>query len=222
MEEAAAMHGDGKAILYSVILIFSCVAVAAVIIKTKAFGSLTSEVARKIVHIGVCNWYFIWRYSFESDVLAILGLLTAAVANTVVTIKSGNKRWGLTYYPLSIIFIIICTAYLKTGTYVSAGVAILGMGYGDGLAALFGRLCTEKNYKKLSKNMPHSQGKSLGGSLAFLVTVTVISMAFGFPFHLAVLIALAGALCEAYTPYGLDNFTVPGVLFIISTLLERI
>lgn len=216
------MHGDLKAILYSALLIFSCVAVAAVIIKTKAFGPLTSEVARKIVHIGVCNWYFIWRYSFESDVLAILGLLTAAVANTFVTLKSGNKRWGLTYYPLSIILIIVCVVYLKAGTYTAAGVAILGMGYGDGLAALFGRLCTQKKIKGLERTIPHSQGKSAGGSLAFIIAVTVIASTFGFPIHFALLIALAGALCEAYTPYGLDNFTVPGVLFIISTLLEKL
>lgn len=216
------MHGDVLAIAYSVALIFFCVAIAALIIKTKAFGELSGEVARKVVHIGVCNWYFIWRFCFESAILPILGLLVAAIANTVVTIKNGNKRWGLTYYPLSIILVVCSVVFLGKGTYVSAGVAILGMGYGDGLAALCGRLCTQKKIKTLSLSIPGEREKTLGGALAFVVAVTVIASAFGFPLYWSLLIALAGALCEAYTTYGLDNFTVPGILFIMSSLLEKL
>lgn len=218
----AVMHGDVLAVAYSVGLIFSCVAIAALIIKTKVSGELSGEVARKVVHIGVCNWYFIWRFCFESEILPILGLLVAAIANTVVTIKNGNKRWGLTYYPLSIIMVLCSVSFLGKGTYVSAGVAILGMGYGDGLAALCGRLCTEKKIKTLSLSIPGARGKSVGGSLAFMVAVSVIASAFGFPVYISIGIALAGALCEAYTPYGLDNFTVPGILFIMSSLLEKL
>ncbi len=216
------MHGDLTAVIYSVLLISLCVGAAVLILKAKPFGALTEEVARKVVHIGVCNWYFIWRFCFETDALAILGLLVAAIANTAVTVKNGNRRWGLTYYPLAIIMVISCVSFWGKGSYVSAGIAILGMGYGDGLAALCGRYFTEKKVRILSRPLPCSHGKSAAGTLAFIVSVSIIALAFGFPLYWSLLIALAGAICEAYTPYGLDNFTVPGILFIMSVLLETL
>ncbi len=227
------MHGDLWGLVLSVVLIGFFLGVSFLIVKfgKKRLGSSCSEVARKVVHIGVSNWFFIYLYVFETDVWPIAGLAAFTVMNAVLNVSGGLKtvmgqedkkrNWGLVQYPVSIIILIVLKM-LGVGDSVALGCAILGMGYGDGLASIFGRALKSR---KISEKNP----KTLAGCITmFVVTFIVIVLMKRFIGNVtaasglipvALLGALAATLVEAFTPFGLDNISVPVVIYLIAGLL---
>ena len=226
------MHGDALGLLLSVLLIGLCLGFSFVVAKygKKGLGESRSEVARKIVHIGVSNWFFIYAHVFESDLWPIVGLASFAVINAVMNISGGLSRlmaqestkrnWGLVQYPISIILLILIRK-MGFGDIVAFGCAVLGMGYGDGLASLVGRHVKSKRIGKNSK-------KTIAGSLTMAVVtfavVFIIKTCYGnLPVSESLLSALAccvaATLVEAFTPFGLDNISVPLTIYVIAGLL---
>ena len=144
------MHGDALGLFLSVLLISACLGLSYLVAKygRKRLGDARSEVARKIVHIGVSNWFFIYAHVFEGDLWPIVGLASFALINAVLNIsgllaklmaqESTKRNWGLVQYPISIILLILIRK-AWFGDMAAFGCAVLGMGYGDGLASLAGR-----------------------------------------------------------------------------------
>ncbi|MBQ3372274.1 MAG: DUF92 domain-containing protein, partial [Oscillospiraceae bacterium] len=194
-------------LLLSILLVFICFVIAYPVSKKNP------ETARKIVHIGAAHWYFIYAGFFTSPVPALIGLpvvaaLVAAANATGMFDKAlgqGNKKrnWGLVWYPVSI-FIMILMGKSGIGGMTELGVGLLGMGWGDGLAAIVGM--------KFGKHRLNT-GKSLEGMAAFFAAVTVIAFLFTHNILLSVVCGLTGAVFEFMTPFGLDNITVPLVLY---------
>ena len=194
-------------LLLSILLVFICFVIAYPVSKKNP------ETARKIVHIGAAHWYFIYAGFFTSPVPALIGLpvvaaLVAAANATGMfdkTLGQGNKKrnWGLVWYPVSI-FIMILMGKFGIGGMTELGVGLLGMGWGDGLAAIVGM--------KFGKHRLNT-GKSLEGMAAFFAAVTVIAFLFTHNILLSVVCGLTGAVFEFTTPFGLDNITVPLVLY---------
>ena len=104
----------------------------------------------------------------------------------------------------------------------SVGCAILGMGYGDGLAALVGRKLG--NRKLNFKSNKTVAGFGTMATVTFII-VFIVKLSFGttapvyLVFLLSIACALIAALVEAYTPFGLDNITVPLIIFFVSGLV---
>ena len=103
---------------------------------------------------------------------------------------------------------------------VHAGlIAILVMGYGDGLAAVIGTA-----YGK----HPLVFGKSVEGTVAMFVAsfaVTAIAMLVVAPagwLLSALVVAVVATAVELVTPKGLDNLSVPGVAFLAYLLITLI
>ncbi len=196
-------------ILYSLLLVFACFVFA------YPFSKKKPEIARKIVHIGAAQWYFIYVHFFTEPTVALVGLIIVAACDGILNItgifhkvlgQSNQKRnWGLVWYPISV-FIMILLSTFGNGGMISLGIGFLGMGWGDGLAALVGN--------KWGKHKLGSS-KSLEGAAAFFITVTVISFLFTQNILLSVVCGLTGAAFELTTPFGLDNITVPLVLYVI-------
>lgn len=227
------MHGDLAGVLLSVALIGVCMGLSFVVARygKKTFGKLCPEVARKMVHIGVSNWFFIYAHVFETDLWPVLGLAGFAVINAVLNLTGGlhavmgqdstKRNWGLVQYPLSIIMLIALRHY-GVGDMVCVGCGILGMGYGDGLASLVGM-------KVRSHRLPGRTKKTIAGTVTMaLVTFAVVvvlnlSYRVGVDTLRVVLIGLLTGICaavvEAYTPFGLDNITVPLMIFLLSGLV---
>lgn len=232
-EEAVDMHGDLLGILLSVILIALCLAIAFIVSKfgKRRLGDASSEIARKIVHIGVSNWFFVYYHVFESDIWPILGLGVFTVINLILNVsgslavlmgQSSKKRnWGLVEYPISVILLIVLKM-LGVGDAVCVGCGLLCMGYGDGLAALVGRAIKSKKFGLGGK-------KSVAGSVTMALVTFVIFIALklgygsaastGAVVLVALLAALLATLVEAYTPFGLDNISVPLTIYIVSVLV---
>ena len=222
-EAAADMHGDALGLLLSVLLIALCLALAYVVTRfgRRLFGDSCPEVARKVVHIGVSNWFFIYCYVFESDLWPIVGLASFALINAYMNVSgllgklmgqdSTKRNWGLVQYPLSII-ILIALKSMGIGDMVALGCAVLSMGYGDGLASLVGRSLKSRRLGSWTK-------KTIAGSLTMacitFIIVIILNISIGgtsFSSNLvltAALVSVVATAVEAFTPFGLDNLSVP-------------
>lgn len=202
-------------ILFSLLLVFVCFAVAYPVSRKNP------EIARKIVHIGASHWYFIYAACFPSPVPALIGLAVVTVLVGILNVTGvfdkalgqSNKRrnWGLVWYPVSI-FVMILLGRIGIGGTTALGVGLLGMGWGDGLAALIGM-----KYGKHRLNT----SKSLEGLAAFFVAVTVIAFLLTHDILLSVVCGLTGAVFEFTTPFGLDNITVPLALYVTVALWPK-
>jgi len=170
------------------------------------FKKKDSEVARKILHIWVGNWFFIYKYLFETPHMAMLGLLGFAALNLFLEIRRfHSRRYGTIYYPLAVTLLLILTVR-GTGNITAVGCGIMVMAYGDGLAAIVGS-------KTHSRRMSFLLNKTVNGSITMFVVSTIILLLFGCPFVYALLIGFIAALIEAYSPLGLDNIFVPVIVF---------
>jgi len=227
------MHGDLLGLVLSVSLIAVCMAIAFLVSRfgKGRLGDASSEIARKIVHIGVSNWFFIYIHVFESDLWPIIGLGGFAVINLALNLSGGlsalmgqeskKRNWGLVQYPISVILMIVMKR-MGVGDTVCIGCGLLGMGYGDGLAALVGRSVKSMKFGLGGK-------KSIVGSLTmavvtFVVVVLLKSCYAGVEFGLALVLvsllcAVAATLVEAFTPFGLDNLTVPLAIYFLAGLV---
>lgn len=202
-------------LLFSLLLVFICFVIAYPVSKKNP------EIARKIVHIGAAHWYFIYAAFFTSPTPALIGLPVVAVFDGIMNItgrfgkalgQSNQKRnWGLVWYPVSI-FLMILLGNFGIGGMTALGVGLLGMGWGDGLAAIIGM--------KFGKHRFDTK-KSLEGSAAFFAAVTVIAFLFTHNIILSVVCGLTGAVFEFTTPFGLDNITVPLVLYVTAALWPK-
>jgi|SRR6056297_620809 len=189
-----------------------------------SFNYISGEVSRKIIHIGVSNWWLIAMNFMEHTYIAVIGPLSFILINTIsykqrlfpaMEDDAPRDNLGTIYFPISLfVLVLLCfSGYLP----LSAGAAgILIMGYGDGLAALVG-VHFGKTKIKIG---PWNTGKSYLGSTtmvgaSFIVVLLVLTMSSTIGTSVAgvagiALITASGAgLIELATPRGLDNITVP-------------
>ena len=214
----ADVHGNGIACFLSALLIGVFYAVSLFIKKSDTF------LARKILHIGVSNWAFIYMYVFDDKFLIPLsGLLVMAFVNLIVGFAdkaSGRDvmNVGTVEYPLIMALFLVLrklsVVSVDEKLFVNAfSCALLGMGYGDGFAAVIGR-----KYGKLS--FPFRKDKTVTGALVmffwvfvFIVIIMKCSLLY------ALIISAIAVIAEVYTPCRQDNITVPSVIFFLTLLL---
>jgi len=178
------------------------------------------EGTRKFIHIGVSNWFILARFLFEDKTyLAIIAPLTFIVLNylsyryNLVSAMERDEKsvndLGTVYYAISLTIITYFAFeydYLKEGLF-----AILVMGYGDGLSAVFGKFFGKK---KLYQNKSW-----LGTFTMFLVTMIIGLILFPELWYLMIFIALMMSMLELFTPKGLDNISVPLILFLFLVVI---
>ncbi len=182
-------------------------------------GKLPSEVVRKFIHITVSNWWFLPIFFFDSLTWAIIGPLSFILMNGAGVVtgfakqlgeRTLRRNLGLIYFPISLAILVLLVYTGKLPMW-AATIGVFTMGYGDGLAALIGRLYGKKKL---------FMGKSvLGSSVMFLSTLIVIILT-GIGFHLGdagtllffgkgILLALILTVIELVTPASIDNLSVP-------------
>lgn len=216
-------------VLLSVLPIFLIIGVATLL---QNQGKVNDEGARKIIHIGVSNWWIMAMILFTNPWWASVAPLTFIILNYISYRKNlfaamernGNGNLGTVYFPISLLVLSLLTFSsllpVSQPQFIGA-VGILVMGYGDGFAAVIGKKYGKHRWKS---------GKSVEGSLtmfiaSFVVTLTLAVVSTVTPSLviaglLAFGVAAVATLLEAYTPYGFDNLTVPlGSSFVYFILL---
>ena len=198
--------------------VFAILGIAAAFDKLNIFND---EGSRKFIHVGVSNWWLLAMFLFDQSTfyLAIIPPATFIVLNAisyrfnlVKPMERDNRTsndLGTVYYAISL-FIITFLAFYFDLLHLGA-LAILAMGYGDGLGAVLGH-----HFKglKLVGN------KTLVGFLTvFLVTLIIGLILFIASWPWIILIALSAALIELVTPKGLDNLSLPLGIFLLGVML---
>jgi phytol kinase len=197
------------------------------------FTSLSTEITRKVVHIGagqviLLAWWLsipAWIGLVASIVSSLVALLSYYLPILTSVNGIGRKSLGTFFYALSIGFLVAWFWPLGHPEYAAIGVLI--MTWGDGLAALVGQRWGNHPY--------HCWGvkKSWEGSLtmalsSLLVTGLILAGTLGVSWQIwsiALLVSLVATLLEVVSKFGIDNFTVPlgsaALAFYLTQLFER-
>lgn len=196
-------------IVLSFLLICAVLAVGAILARLGA----NPVVVRKVVHMGVGNWWFLEMRYLTTFRLAVVCPIVFIVLNTLFVLKAGGeseekRNYGLIYYPVSLLVLVILQ--FKAGLAPLACLTgVMVMAYGDSFAGIFGRL-----YGSLHFKGPFKEKTVLGTAMMFFVSLLVASVCLENLTAGALVAAVAAAL-ELVTPLGLDNLSVP----ILSALL---
>ena len=177
---------------------------------------VSAETTRKIIHIGVIHWWLIAIAFIDSTWVALIGPLSFIVINSLnVNLRlipgiqrKESKDFGTVYYAVSLS--MITYAAYEFNMVTAASIALFVMGYGDGFAALIGKKVPSK---KLRPN------KSIGGSLTMVLVSFGVSYYWSQDVVISFVIAITAGVVELFSPKGLDNLTVPFIIFVLAGLL---
>jgi phytol kinase len=189
----------------------------------KKINVLSIEGARKFIHIGVSNWWFILMFFFDSLIFAVIPPIIFIILNYISyknnlikpMERDGKGTLGTVYFPIALLILVIAS-FTVTNLYIG-GLGILVLGYGDGLAAVLG---IKYGKKKIYGN------KTLVGTIAMFVTTLMItgllmiyltSIANALWISLVIAFVISGV--ELVTPKSLDNLTVPLATSFLAMLL---
>lgn len=203
-------------------IIVSYLYIGVVIIIAKVFNKKGTEFSRKFIHIMLGNWWFIAMYFFTNVWFAMFVPISFVIINYVsykknlikVMEREENDGIGTVYYAVALFVLTIVSFGIYKEPMLGL-VPTLTMAYGDGFAAVFGKLIKSKKYKISGAK------KSYAGSLTmFMITTLLIGGYLVLKYNGAFwqtaywpLITLMMAYCitgiEAVSSKGLDNITVP-------------
>ena len=202
-------------------ILVSYVYIAFIIVFAKIFENKGKEISRKFIHIMLGNWWFIAMFFFTNVWFAIFVPATFVIINylsykkDIIKVMERDVQDGLgtVYYALSLLIL----AVVSFGVYKQPSLGLIPnliMAYGDGLAAVFGKLIKSKRYKLGDTK------KSFAGSLTMFIITLLLVGAYLIYYHpgfwqtthwpiVAVLLAFAITALEATSGKGTDNITVP-------------
>ena len=225
----SSLLGDVGGILATIGFVFIVIGIAEAV---RRYFSLSSNFTRKVIHVGVGNWIFLWPFAFDHWYAILLPPALFVVLNYVSyrrelfkAMERKQKAGGLgtVYYAISLT-VIAPIAVILRATWIAAS-AIMLMAWADGLADPVGRRYGMHKYHVAGST------KSVEGSLSFFLVgacSVAATLMFFRTFSLlppvnipifAIGVAALGTLIEAISPAGTDNLTVPILSFIIALLL---
>lgn len=183
------------------------------------------EFTRKFVHIGVGMVAFLLVALFQNWQFAIIPPLVFVVVNFISYrrqifsgMETGQKgQLGTVYFPISFA-ILIPILWQFPAILVTS---LMPMTWGDAFAAIIGKRFGAHTYNEMG------QTKSIEGSLAMFafsfVAVTLTFLIFYAPLTtsliVGIVVALVTTMVEAFSPWGLDNLTVPIASAVLLMLL---
>lgn len=187
------------------------------------FLKLKAGLTRKIVHVATGLIVLLFPFYFENH-LSVLVLCASFFILLIVSIlfkflpsinKVERKTFGSILFPVSIY--IAFFVYTTNGSLLFYIIPMAILAISDTLAELVGSKFKWKPFKSFG------QTKTLGGSLAFFISSSIIStfsilylteIEFEYNVLISLSIASITTVLEASSHRGLDNITIPlGALF---------
>ncbi|MBI5032680.1 MAG: phosphatidate cytidylyltransferase [Chloroflexi bacterium] len=188
--------------------------------------NLSVEFTRKFVHIGVGMVSFLLVLLFQSWQFAIIPPLVFIVVNFISYrrqifsgMETGEKgQLGTVFFPIS--FAILIPLLWSYPALLVA--SLMPMTWGDAFAAIIGRRWGAHKFSVVG------QTRSIEGSLVMFVlsfVATFIALVvFAQPpvvsLALSLVVALVATIVEAFSPFGIDNLTVPLTSALVLFLLK--
>ncbi len=209
-------------------IVASYLTIFLVILIAKLFEKKGEEASRKFIHIMLGNWWLIAMYFFDNVWFAAFVPATFVIINYIsykkeiikVMERKDDKKDGLgtVYYAITLLILSIVTFGIINNSVLGL-VSIFIMAYGDGLAAVIGKLIKSPKYKI------YDTEKSIAGSIAmFIVSCFILAIYFSYissPLWLlkSIIIGLVLTVLEAVSIRGTDNITVPLACFAMLLLM---
>lgn len=208
--------------------ILSIVIVLVFLVGLEKIGKLlgwTDETIRKSVHIAVGHWSLLAVWLMDTWYIAAIPLIFFTFANAWLLYKSPSpvhqterKSLGTVYYPIALLVILFFFFETEPLAFLAGS---LVLAWGDGLAALIGR-----KYGTVIYDL-YGQKRSFQGSMAmFLSSYAVLFLLFlwkDIPMWQVVtygfIISIIATLTEAISYRDWDNFTIPIVVAVATSLL---
>ncbi len=213
----------------SIIAVLSLIYVFAVVGIMDAFvrKGFPQDISRKIVHIAAASWLLFWVF-YDTDhwscyfnilpafvwfvLLLYKGFFASPDDDAVKTMTRTGDRRELLRGPLyfTVVMNIMGTIFFMTPlAVVSMGI----LGWGDGLAPLFGKKYGRHKYNFVTE-------KSYEGSISFLLFAIFGASLFSWvifgniPLITIVILSVISTIVEALSPRDLDNIFIPVVCII--------
>ena len=203
-------------------ILVSYLYIGLVIIGAKLFEKKGKEASRKFIHIMLGNWWFIAMYFFTNVWFAVFVPATFVIINylsykkDIIKVMERDEQDGLgtVYYAVSLLILAIVSFGIFNKPSLGL-VPCLVMAYGDGLAAVIGKLIKSKKYK-----LGESK-KSFAGSLTMFIISTLLiggylvidnGAIFWQSAHWPLISMMMGFVMtavEGISGKGWDNITVP-------------
>jgi phytol kinase len=218
--------GDILGIILTFIYVFLVIGAAEFLRKRLSFSS---NFTRKIIHIGVGNWIFLWPFTFQHWYMVCIPPAVFVVLNYVSYRKEVFKAMerkekagglGTVYYAFSLTVLSIAFWYIREAWIAALGMML--MAWADGLADVIGRKYGSHKYAVLGsvKSIEGSIGFFIVGIMSSIATISFFTAFWSLVlpqsmFLISLIIAGLGTIIEAFSPKGTDNLTVP----IISSIL---
>jgi len=217
--------------------VFGFIGIAQLLLRA---GRISPSVTRKVVHIGVAHWWILAMVFFDRWEFAIVGPAAFILINLASYLfrlfpamehEKRSRNLGTVYFPVALLACVLLTWAGPVPIWVG-GLAILVLGWGDGLASVVGESRGSGSLTMFGAT------KSIAGTVTMFVASTVVVTVFVLLFlspgplgsaggdpAVAVLVvrilatALVATLVELATPFGLDNLTVPIVTLLFFHLV---
>ncbi|MBI4435813.1 MAG: hypothetical protein HY590_00140 [Candidatus Omnitrophica bacterium] len=179
-------------------------------------GWVSPFTARKLVHLFVGSWVLPTFFLFDHWFIAIVPPFSFVWVNLYLERKrffsfgTTDRNFGAVYFPIS--FVILLTFCWEGPLRLFASVGILGMAWGDPLAALAGKRWGRHRYrlggaeKSLEGSAMMWGGTFLGGLVSFLLFQPGPLQG---TLAYSGIVATVATLVEAVSGRGMDNLTVP-------------
>lgn len=210
-------------IIDSIVFVFVMIGISSFFYQKKW---VNLETSRKIIHIGVSNWWLFMFFAFDQLIAAMIPPILFIVLNYVSYKKNiftsmerkEDHSLGTIYFPISLLLMVIFSYTLSNPLIAGSGIFVLG--YGDGLAAIFG-----KNY---GKHKIYKNKTILGTSMMFITSFVMILFLASFILStqnilvISFIVASVATLVELFSPKGLDNLTIPIMTSVLLYLLTYI
>lgn len=203
-------------------IIISYAYIALVIVGAKIFERKGKEASRKFIHIMLGNWWFIAMFFFTNVWFAIFVPATFVIINylsykyNIIKVMERDEKDGLgtVYYAVTLLILAIVSFGIFKNPILGL-IPNLIMAYGDGLAAIIGKIAKSKRYK-----LGNSK-KSFAGSLTMFIIAT--GLIGGYLMYMkpeifwqsahwpliSIMMAFIITAIEAISSKGTDNITVP-------------
>jgi len=209
---------NGWGIVISFAFVFAVIGIAQVVLKLRL---ATPAATRKIVHIGVSHWWLIAMACFDSWYYAIVGPVAFVLINIASFVfrlfpamehEQRSRNLGTIYFPISLVFLVLLAWTGQVEIWI-AGMGVLILGWGDGLASMLG-----ERFGKPRITLFGNRKSILGTATMFVasaVVAFVFLLAFGGSGNTVTMVvaslatAAVATTIEVVTPLGLDNLTVP-------------
>jgi phytol kinase len=189
---------------------------------------LSVEFTRKFVHIGVGMVSFLLVWLFQAWQWAIIPPLAFIVINYIsyrrqifAGMETGERgQLGTVYFPIS--FAILIPLLWSMPALLVA--SLMPMTWGDAFAAIIGKRFGARNFTMLghTRSMEGSATMFVFSFVATFLALVVFAQPIVTSLVLALVVAIVATIVEAFSPFGIDNLTVPLTSAIVLILLNGV